>query len=177
MGGESPSALAGTSPKWDNETYTIFIKIFMSHLGEAGGLVYNLSRLSSMRKDTKNWIALTDYDIDTARHMLATGRYLYVIFLCHLSLEKILKAHVAEVTQTLPIKTHDLIYLVKKSELEIPETYLDFIGKINTASIPTRYPDDLQRSLKEYPEPVARDYLEQTEEILQWLKQHPNLNE
>ncbi len=34
-----------------------------------------------MRKDTKNWIALTDYDINTARHMLATGRYLYVIFL------------------------------------------------------------------------------------------------
>jgi len=130
-----------------------------------------------MRKDTKNWIALTDYDIDTARHMLTTGRYLYVIFLCHLSLEKILKAHVAEVTQTLPIKTHDLIYLVKKSELELPETYLDFIGKINTASIPTRYPDDLQRSLKEYPEPVARDYLEQTEKILQWLKQHPNLSE
>jgi HEPN domain-containing protein len=138
---------------------------------------YNLVRHYSMRKDTKNWIALTDYDIDTARHMLATGRYLYVIFLCHLSLEKILKAHVAEVTQTLPIKTHDLIYLVKKSELELPETYLDFIGKINTASIPTRYPDDLQRSLKEYPEPVARDYLEQTEKILQWLKQHPNLSE
>ena len=50
-----------------------------------------------MRKDTANWIALTDYDIETARHMLETGRYLYVIFLCHLSLEKILKAHVAEV--------------------------------------------------------------------------------
>jgi len=61
-----------------------------------------------MRKDTANWIALTDYDIETARHMLETGRYLYVIFLCHLSLEKILKAHVAEVTQTLPIKTHDV---------------------------------------------------------------------
>ena len=45
--------------------------------------------------------------------MLETGRYLYVVFLCHLSLEKILKAHVAEVIQNLPIKTHDLIYLVK----------------------------------------------------------------
>jgi len=63
---------------------------------------------SRMRKDTANWIALTDYDLDTARHMLVTGRYLYVVFLCHLVLEKILKAHVAEVTQTVPIKTHDL---------------------------------------------------------------------
>lgn len=129
-----------------------------------------------MRKDTANWIALADYDIETARHMLATGRYLYVIFLCHLALEKLLKAHVTEVTRTIPIKTHDLIYLIKKSELELTENHLDFIGKINTASIPTRYPDDLQRSLSEYPKPVAEDYLNQTMEIIQWLKQHPNLN-
>lgn len=130
-----------------------------------------------MRKDTANWIALADYDIETARHMLATKRYLYVIFLCHLALEKLLKAHVAELTQTVPIKTHDLIYLVKKCELELPGNYLDFIGKINTASIPTRYPDDLQRSLKEYPESVAKDYLKQTMELVKWLKHHRNLSE
>src|SRR6185436_8668705 len=59
---------------------------------------------------------------------------------------KLLKAHIAEVTQMIPIKTHDFIYLVKKSELELPENHIDFVGKINTASIPTRYPDDLQRS-------------------------------
>ena len=129
-----------------------------------------------MRKDTTNWIALTDYDIETARHMLKTGRYLYVVFFFHLSLEKMLKAHVAVVTQTLPIKTHDLIYLVKKCELELPETHLDFIGKINTASIPTRYPDDLERALKEYPKSVAKDYLSQTQEILKWLREHPNLS-
>jgi HEPN domain-containing protein len=128
-----------------------------------------------MRKDTLNWIALTDYDIETAHHMLKTGRYLYVVFLCHLSLEKMLKAHVAEITQNLPIKTHDLIYLVKTSGLQLPEKFLDFIGKINTASIPTRYPDDLQKSLKEYPKSVAKEYLEQTEEIIEWLKQHPTL--
>jgi HEPN domain-containing protein len=96
--------------------------------------------------------------------------------LCHLALEKILKAHVAEVTQSLPIKTHDLIYLVKKSGLELSQQHLDFVGKINTASIPTRYPDDLQRSLKEYPKAVAEDYLNQTTELIQWLKQHQNLS-
>jgi HEPN domain-containing protein len=94
----------------------------------------------ALRKDTKNWIALAEYDLETARHMLGTGRYLYVIFMCHLSLEKILKAHVTEATQSIPIKTHDLIYLVKKCGLEIPPAYLDFVGKINTASIPYPLP-------------------------------------
>ncbi len=129
-----------------------------------------------MRQDTANWIATSDYDVESAHHMLVTGRYLYVVFLCHLALEKILKAHFTELTQTIPVKTHDLIYLVKKCSLDLPENYLDFIGKLNTASIPTRYPEDLQRSLKEYPQSVVNEYLSKTMEIIQWLKQHPNLN-
>jgi len=128
-----------------------------------------------MRKDTENWIAMSDYDLETARHMLASGRYLYVVFMCHIALEKMLKAHVTEITQTVPIKTHDLIYLVKKSELNLPQAHLEFIGKINNASIPTRYPDDLGRMIGQYPEPVVRGYLKQTEEALLWLRQHPNL--
>jgi len=36
------------------------------------------------------------------------------------------------------------------------------LGKSNTASIPTRYPDDLQCSLKEYTKSVAKEYLNQT---------------
>jgi len=124
-----------------------------------------------MRSDTQNWIALAEYDLETARHMLATGRYLYVVFMSHLALEKILKAHVTEVTQSIPAKSHDLIYLLKKAELELPLPYLDFIGIINSASIPTRYPEDLQHALHEYPEPIAREYLQRTQETLQWLKQ------
>ena len=123
-----------------------------------------------MRSDTENWIALAEYDLDTARHMLVTGRYLYVVFISHLALEKMLKAHVTEATQDIPAKSHDLIYLVKKAGLDVPQPHLDFIGKINTASIPTRYPEDLQRALKEYSESVAREYISQTAEVLQWLK-------
>ena len=118
-----------------------------------------------MRSDTQNWVALAEYDLETARPMLATGRYLYVVFLCHLALEKLLKAHVTEATQSIPAKSHDLIYLVKKSGLNLPQSYLEFVGKINTASIPTRYPEDLRRAIAEYPEPVARDYLVHTEQV------------
>ncbi|MBI5650652.1 MAG: HEPN domain-containing protein [Chloroflexi bacterium] len=128
-----------------------------------------------MRQDTQNWINLSDYDLETARHMLTSGRFLYVVFMCHLALEKMLKAYFTEVTQTAPTKTHDLIYLVKKSGLGLLQAHLDFVGKINNASVPTRYPEDLQKMIAQYPDFIARDYLEKTEEVLQWLKQHPNL--
>lgn len=130
-----------------------------------------------MRSDTRNWIALADYDLETARYMLKTGRNLYVIFLCHLTLEKMLKALATETTQLVPFKTHDLILLVKKGGLELPQEYLEFIGKINSASIPTRYPEDLERALKVYPKSIAQDYLNQTTEIVRWLRQRQILNE
>lgn len=128
----------------------------------------------ALRKDTQNWVALAEYDLETARHMLSAGRYLYVIFMCHLALEKMLKAHVTEVTQEMPVKTHDLIYLVRKAGLNLPPEHLDFVGQINNASIPTRYPEDLQRALSEYPRPVAEGYLRKTEELMKWLRRALN---
>lgn len=129
-----------------------------------------------IRKDTKNWISLAEYDLETAQHMQKTGRYLYVIFMCHIALEKMLKAHVTEVEQAMPAKSHNLLYLMKKANLELPPEHFDFINMINSASIPTRYPEDLQKALKNYPKPIARDYLRQTEGIISWLKKHPNLS-
>lgn len=125
--------------------------------------------------DSANWIESAEYDLETARHMLSSGRYLYVVFMCHLAIEKILKAHVAEVRKETPAKTHDLLYLIKRVKLELPETHLEFVGRINNASIPMRYPDNIRRILREYDESVAREYLEKTTEVLNWLRRHPNL--
>ncbi|MCL0094232.1 HEPN domain-containing protein, partial [Dehalococcoidia bacterium] len=38
--------------------------------------------------------------------MLQSGRYVYVIFMCHLSIEKTLKGILTEETSTIPPKTH-----------------------------------------------------------------------
>ena len=128
-----------------------------------------------MRRDTKNWLASADYDIETAKHMLATGRYLYVIFMCHLALEKTLKAIAAEALGQTPPKTHDLLYLVTLGSVKPSQEHLDFIGKLNNASIPTRYPEDVAKTISVYPKKVAEDYFKRTKEIVQWLKQDPRL--
>ncbi|HMT12966.1 MAG TPA: HEPN domain-containing protein, partial [Ignavibacteria bacterium] len=41
----------------------------------------------------KYWTELSDYDIESARVMLEGKRYLYVGFMCHQAIEKILKAY------------------------------------------------------------------------------------
>ncbi len=125
-----------------------------------------------MRKDTKNFIKSAEYDLKTAEFMLSSERYIYVIFMCHLSLEKILKAIVAETTQKIPPKSHNLIYLLKLGNIKLPPESFDFIAKINNVSIITRYPEDFSKILEAYPENVAEEYLSKTKETHECLKEH-----
>jgi HEPN domain-containing protein len=130
-----------------------------------------------LRPDTKNWIESASYDLETAKYMLSSERFLYVIFLCHLSLEKMLKALVSVVTGKPAPRSHDLIYLVKRSEAKLSPELYEFLSKLNNASIPTRYPDNLQQTLSEYSKEVAESYLKQTEEIVRWLRSQTKLQE
>jgi len=112
-----------------------------------------------MRKDTNNFIKSAEYDLNTAEFMLKSGRYIYVIFMCHLSLEKMLKAITTEITQKISPKSHNLIYLLKLGNIQLPHELFNFIAKINNASIVTRYPEDFSKILEAYPKSVAEKYL------------------
>jgi HEPN domain-containing protein len=50
-----------------------------------------------MDEKIKYWIDLSNYDLETAGEMLTTGRYLYVGFICHQTIEKIIKAYFTSV--------------------------------------------------------------------------------
>lgn len=128
-----------------------------------------------MKKETDNWLRMVEYDIATARQMFKTGRYVYVIFMCHLAIEKALKAIVCEETGKLPPKTHDLIYLINAGKIKLSGGLLDFIGIINNASIVTRYPEDLARLVSSYPKTITKKYLEKTLEVIKCIKQDPRL--
>ncbi|GAI78958.1 unnamed protein product [marine sediment metagenome] len=128
-----------------------------------------------MRKDTNNFIKSAEYDLNTAEFMLKSERYIYVIFMCHLSLEKMLKAITTEITQKISPKSHNLIYLLKLGNIQLPSELFNFIAKINNASIVTRYPEDFSKILDSYPKIVAEEYLSKTKEIHKCLKKHKTL--
>jgi HEPN domain-containing protein len=125
-----------------------------------------------MRKDVENYTFSSEYDLATAKHLLTAGRYVYVIFMCHMSLEKMLKAIFSKRLNRSAPKTHNLLYLVKETNTELPPEHFDFVSKINNASIVTRYPEDFSKLISSYPRRVTKEYLEKTERIFSWLKQY-----
>lgn len=118
----------------------------------------------------KEWLKQADYDMDTANAMQKSGRYFYAAFMCHLSIEKALKGLYYQVFKEVPPKTHNLLYLLEKTGRKPGRESEKFIVKLNTASIATRYPDDLEKIQAAYTEEVTKEILNKSREILKWIK-------
>lgn len=123
-----------------------------------------------MVKSPQEWLKQADYDIKTAEIMFDNKRYFYAVFMCHLSIEKALKGIYLDRLKEIPPKTHNLVYLVEKIKLLLPENLYDSVFALNRVSVPTRYPDDIQRMLKDYNEERTKKVIEGGKEVLQWLK-------
>ena len=121
-------------------------------------------------KKPQEWLKQAVYDMKTAEAMFNSKRYIYAVFMCHLAVEKALKGLFSLNLDQIPPKTHNLIYLVEKIQLELPGKLYDFIFTLNGLSVPTRYPDDLQKLLKDYNKQKTGKVLEQGKETLKWLK-------
>jgi HEPN domain-containing protein len=124
----------------------------------------------NLDKKTEQWIKQSDYDIDTASYMFQGGRYFYSVFMCHLAVEKALKGLYYEKLQEVPPKTHNLIFLLNQIGIKPPEEQGKFIIKLNSASIVTRYPEDLEKIQKQYTEVVTKEILSKCKEVLIWIK-------
>lgn len=118
----------------------------------------------------EEWLKQADYDMDTADSMYASGRYFYAVFMCHLAIEKALKGLYHRVWNQVPPKTHNLLYLLSKVGKK-PEPELEkFITKLNTASVATRYPDELAKIQAAYTEGITKDIITKSKDTLKWLK-------
>ena len=129
-----------------------------------------------MDNEVQNWLKMAEYDLSTAEHMLKSNRNIYVIFMCHLVIEKLLKAIHVKVFSRTPPKTHDLILLVQRTSVTFSDEMMDFIGKLNNASVATRYPQNLSELKASYPKKVAEEYLKETKKVARWLKKDPRLS-
>jgi HEPN domain-containing protein len=122
-------------------------------------------------KRHEEWYFQSDYDLETAFDMFKSGRYVYCIFMCHLSLEKALKGLLIKTKGEFPSKSHSLIYFVEKLELKLKDSDYEFIYTLNKISVPTRYPEDLRKLVASYSTDRTENILNRTKEIQLWIKQ------
>ena len=119
------------------------------------------------------WLESMEYDLQTAKAMLETKRYLYVGFMCHQAVEKALKAvFVAKKpTEELPY-IHKLVRLANLSSIseEMTKEQLETLDVLSPLNIEARYPMHKEMLLKSLTHKRCEELISETEVLCQWLK-------
>ncbi len=120
----------------------------------------------------KYWLEIADYDLETAKAMLVSKRFLYVGFMCHQTIEKTLKAYFSSKYDDVPPFTHNLKQLANKTEIYdlMPEDYKDIIDLLLPLNIEARYPTYKEQLLKSLSYAKCEEILKQTNELKQWIE-------
>jgi HEPN domain-containing protein len=125
-----------------------------------------------MDKIVSHWVERAEYDLETAKSMLDTGRYLYVGYMCQQAVEKVLKGIIAQQNkENLPIHNLNRLAQVAGIENDLNAGQFNFLAELTPYCIEARY-GDYRESLSEIiNEQRAREVYAKTQEIFQWLYQ------
>lgn len=119
-------------------------------------------------KQIEYWTKVSEDDLITADLLIREKRILHGLFFCHLVIEKALKAHVVKISGEIAPKSHNLIYLSEKANLELDDEFEIFLGILMKYQLQGRYPDynpvlpDIAK---------VNEYFEKTKTLSQWLKE------
>lgn len=122
-------------------------------------------------KEYEYWIDLAQYDLETAKAMNQSRRFLYVGFMCHQVMEKALKAYYTARLVGVPPYIHNLSVLAQKTGLyaEMSEDQKNFLDFLEPLNIEARYPGKKDRLLAILTAEKCSQIIVRTESELQWV--------
>lgn len=113
------------------------------------------------------WKNGAEEDFQVADQLIRSGKIRHGLFFLHLTLEKILKAHVCRNSRDIAPRLHNLTRLVALSGIAIRQKDSDFLAEMNPFNIEGRYPE----MWGPVPSQEEADMLlQKTGGIFEWLK-------
>lgn len=96
----------------------------------------------------------------------------YCLFFGHLVIEKLLKALYAKKNKSAPYapKSHDLLYLAEKIELELTEKQKVLLDTISDFNLNARYDDYKKEFYAKCTDDYTSKQIKNIEEVREWLK-------
>lgn len=119
------------------------------------------------------WIKTSDDDYDTMKLLHKNNKNTYSLFLGHLVIEKLLKALFAKYNCDNPyaIKSHNLLLLAEKCNLELSDTQIEQLQIITQFNISGRYDDYKESFNNKCTNEYTLEQIKNIEEVRIWLKE------
>lgn len=118
------------------------------------------------------WVELSKYDLETAKAMLKSQRFLYVGYMCNQAIEKILKAYYVKEKRKQPPYTHKLVRIAEESNIYklFNDKQKDFLDIISPLNIEARYPTQKQMLFESLSNNRCQEIIKETEELITWIR-------
>lgn len=118
------------------------------------------------------WLNSADRDYETMKIMYENKRNTWSLFLGHLVIEKLLKGLYAKNNKEKPytIKSHNLLALAEKCDLELTDEQLERLQIITQFNISARYDDYKESFYQKCTDEYTAKQVKNIEEVYVWLK-------
>jgi HEPN domain-containing protein len=117
------------------------------------------------------WLRTARDDVRAAATLFRGRHYRWVVFCCHLAIEKALKAVLQHQHGTLPPRLHDLRALLARTGLTPPARLRRFVDQMAGLSVPTRYPGPLSTGPLGLRKAWVQQAVVHSEQVLAWCRQ------
>lgn len=120
------------------------------------------------------WLDIAQYDLDSAKVMLNGGRYLYVGFMCHQTIEKALKGYYVFIKNTIPPYTHNLTLLAKQAEVydKFTDEQKNIMDVLEPLNIEARYPTYKEKLMRSLTKQRCENIIRETENLYKWINEN-----
>jgi HEPN domain-containing protein len=117
------------------------------------------------------WRELAEYDLSVAEVMLNNGKYLYVGFMCHLVVEKLLKAYHIKTMSIEAPRIHNLERLANISNVysELSDEQKHLLEVLSPFNIESRYPSDKELLFRSLDDAICQKIFKLTKEFFLWI--------
>ncbi len=118
------------------------------------------------------WIESADEDYNVMLDLKEKNRNTYCLFFGQMVIEKLLKALYAKNNKGAPYapKTHDLLYLSEKLNLELTEEQEVTLNEITTFNLSTRYDDYKRAFYNKCTDEYTEEQINKIKEVIAWLE-------
>ena len=117
------------------------------------------------------WVISSDDDFKAMNNLFDSKDYCWALFIGHLVIEKLLKAYFTKKNKRHAPFIHNLYRLAELNEIELTEEYSNWLDKITSFNLNTRYDDYKKNFHSLCTEDFANEWIEKIKIIRTWIKQ------
>ena len=129
----------------------------------------NRMEMQEREKFILAWVNSSKEDFQIAEDLVKMHHYQWALFLCHLAIEKVLKANYIRVMDQYPPPIHKLLKLAQDSQLVLTDTQINDLREMTSFHIEARYDIIKDKLYKKATKDFTLKYFDSTKKLLKYF--------